>query len=253
MSLTLLGAGNAGGIGYSPLTGLTGVIGWWDTKVTASLTLSGSNATAIADQSGLGNAITNGGTGNVITYSATGFNTSYPGMNSNGGTSFLESPVANFPMGTGNTLTSWYVGTMLTGSTTGFGRVMSYTHGGVGDNTNAGSWGVFASTTTETQFFRNNQFASKTGISASPAGHRCIYTINSSGLMTVYVDGVASATTATSTGNWISSGVLGLFRQAQHNQDCGYLTIAEAGIATGFANSTDVANLDTYLKNKWGL
>ncbi len=252
MSLTLLGAGNAGGSGYSPLTALTGVIGWWDTSVTASITLSGSNVTALADQSGVGNNLGNGGLGRTLPYSATGFNTSYPGIVATGGNGFLETPGA-FAMGTGNTLTCWYVGTTLTGSSSTRGRILSYTHGGNLDWDAATRWCVTHNGTTTGVFFTRNGASSTTvTTTASPAGHRFIFTVNSSGVITSYCDGTPVATT-TSGGNWASTGTFDLFRMASHDQDFSYMTIAEAGVATGFTNSTDVGLLDTYLKNKWGL
>jgi hypothetical protein len=124
MSLPLLGAGSArvggGGGGY----GLTGLIGWWDASVTASLTLSGSNISSAADQSGTGNDLTSSGTGgSPPTYNATGFNSSHPTMTfSSAGTYLVKS---GFAFGTGNTLTVAFVG-QFTSSSSSYGRIASY-------------------------------------------------------------------------------------------------------------------------------
>jgi hypothetical protein len=242
----------AGGGPFTPAS-LTGLIGWWDTSITASLTLSGSNVTAFADQSGGSNTLANGGLGRTLPYSATAFNTSFPGIKPVSGNGFLETSSA-FPMGTGNTLTAWYVGTTATGGSTAGGRTLSYAAPGAFDFDNANSWTISnaSSLTTNTSVSRNGLNVTVGSLAASPAGHRFIYTINSSGVMTAYVDGVASSTT-TSPGNWIAAGHFDLFRQAAHDSDFWYGTLAEAGVATGFSSPAVVAQLDTYLKNKWGL
>jgi len=231
---------------------LTGLVGWWDTSVTSSLTLSGTNVTAFASQTGISNTTLSNY--NNVPYSATAFNTSYPGLNYvNGNAGTLE--VASFPMGTGNTLTAFYVGTMASAASSAAGRVMSYAKNiSSNDFDNAGSWTVSNGTplTTSVLLTRNSLNTQLAGISASPAGHRVIVTIDSSGVMTVYVDGVASST-ATSSGNWVSGGYFDLGRQARTASDYWYGVIAEAGVATGFTNATGVAGLDAYLKAKWGL
>jgi len=71
--------------------------------------------------------------------------------------------------------------------------------------------------------------------------------------MTAYVDGVAT------TGNTLNAafGATGDFWLGQASPNHGnaewHSVISEAGISPNFTNSTDVASLDTYLKNKWGL
>jgi hypothetical protein len=82
--------------------------------------------------------------------------------------------------------------------------------------------------------------------------HRVIATINSSGVMTIYVDGVAT-TGNTLNAAFVSGGVLAFGLAAFATTSPWDGPMSEFGVATGFTNSTDVASLDTYLKNKWGL
>ncbi len=249
MALALLGAGSS----IAPIvplapTGLTGGLGWWDTSVTASITLSGSNVTALADQIGSNHLANN----STVPYSATAFNTSYPGFTlPNSGSSYMFK--VGLAMGTGNTLTAWYVGTTAQNADSTSGRTLSYAAPANQDYNNAGSWTVANSTSFNNTFLtRNNISAGISGLAGYAAGHRFIYTINSSGVITVYVDGVAS-TTATSSGNWVSGGNFCIGTHSNVGSDHWYGIVAEAGIATGFTSSTDVARLDLYLKNKWGL
>ena len=214
-----------------------GLIGWWDSSVTASLTLTGANVEGMVDQSGAGNHM---GPGAITrpTYSATGFNTTKPGIlfNNTTGTGLVTAD--GFPMGTGNTLTMWYVGTMPTSG--GTGRAVAYPKPGSNDWNNIGSWGVGGGGTNV--FIIRNSVQVTTTASASPAGHRFIATVNGSGLMTFYVDGVAAAT-GTAAGNWVSAGKVGLgFQPSPSITDFWGGTIAEAGIATGFSDATAVAN-----------
>ncbi len=246
------GSSGGGGGGFSSPLNLTGLIGWWDMSVSASITLSGSNITALADQSGAGMNLTNTGPGNV-SYEATGFNSSYPTIHLNNIT-LSALGTTSFPMGTGNTLTAFYVGTCTEGATSAAGRSMSYSQVGVQDASFAVAWCVnnASSLTTNTFISRNSLTAGISSLSAPPAGHRFIYTIDSGGVMTAYVDGVASSTT-TSAGNWTTGGNFALGRQAGLTNDYSELKISESGVATGFTDATTVALLDTYLKNKWGL
>jgi hypothetical protein len=232
-----------------PPPGVTGLIGWWDAKATSSLTLSGSNITAVADRSGAGNNLTTV-TGSP-TYSATGFNTTKPAIVFTSANHYgLEK--TGFAIGTGNTLTVWYVGTFSDGSTN-VARMISYAAnpaGGSYDWNNAGSFivGLPGSLTTQIQFFRNSTGVAYTGTAGN---HRVICTVNA-GAIVVYVDGVSVAT-GTITGNWASGGTLRLGMEASGNSSWWGGPLAEAGIATGFSDATAVGRLDTYLKNKWGL
>lgn len=229
---------------------LTGLIHWTDMSVSGNITLSGSNITAIADRSGTGTNLINSGT---VPYEATGFNGSYPCIHINGATLAILYAPGLLPMGTGNTLTVFYVGTCAEGSTSAGGRVLSYSTGG-NDFNSAAHWMVSnsASLTTNCYITRNNLSSGAAGLTTYPAPYRFIFTIDSSGIVTAYVNGVAQ-TTATSTGNWVSGGNFVIGRQAFLVQDYWAGKIAECGVATGFTSSTDVARLDTYLKNKWGL
>jgi hypothetical protein len=81
-------ASGSGGGGSGP-PGVTGLIGVWDASVTASLSLSGTDILAVADQSGAGNHLTwPGGASTKAVYNATGFNTSYPTIDFSGATAF---------------------------------------------------------------------------------------------------------------------------------------------------------------------
>jgi hypothetical protein len=89
---------------------VSGLIGWWDCRVAASLTLSGSNVVSVADLSGGGQTIAAVGSANS-TYSATGFDGgTKPGIEFSGNAA-LET-ASGFPMGTGNTMTAWFIGTL---------------------------------------------------------------------------------------------------------------------------------------------
>lgn len=212
---------------------------------------------AITDQSGSGNTLTWIGsptqTSQSPTYVTT-FNSSFPAMNfvSANSTALAKT---SFPMGTGNTLTAWYVGTLVNvaGSTTS-ARTMSYAKPASHDFDNAGSWtiSVGGGATTSTFISRNNLSTNLAGLAAYPTAHRVITTINSSGVMTIYVDGVASSTT-TSAGSWVSAGTFALGYQAANNVDYWNGLVAEAGVATSFSDSTAVAQLDAYLRSKWGI
>jgi hypothetical protein len=230
-------------VNFSPAV-LSGLAGWWDTSVTASLSLTGSSVNSITDQSGGGQTMNWANA--KPTYNATGFNTTKPGMlfNSGSGTGLVTA--SGFPMGTGTTLTMWYVGTMPTSG--GTGRACSYNAPGQFDWNNTGSWGMGGNPTT--CFLIRNSTQSQFTASASPAGHRFIATVTSGGVMTVYVDGVAN-TPATSSGNWVSAGTVSFGTQGGTDFWSG--TISEAGVATSYSDASVVAALDTFLKNKWGL
>jgi len=251
--LTLLGSGGGAVGGGAPPTILTGLIGWWDASVFASMTISSAPAIdAIADQSGGGHTMNWAGFAKP-TYAATGFNTTKPAMVFNNSHAFTAT---SFPMGTGNTLTAWYVGTMCNpaAGSNSDARALDYIASGGNDWDNDGSWAAYRNgTSSQIATFLRNLVAASTAatVTAYPAPHRFIYTINSSGLMTIYVDGVSMAT-ATKSGNWVSGGVL------QIGKATGFANfwngpIAEVGVATGYSDATTVAALDTYLKNKWGL
>jgi hypothetical protein len=248
----LLAVGGGSAAAFTPPT-LTGLIGWWDASVTASLSLSGSTVTAIADQSGAGNDLTGVST---PTYNATSFN-SRPGIEytSTEGDGLVKSSLA---MGTGNTLTLFAACLMndpAVGGLGQFARLFSYTKsGGTNDFDNAGSFAVNRdNTNANVQFTRNGVSAATRAMSyASP--HRLIVTVKSDGTWDVYVDGVVTSSSQTAA-NWVSPGYFGLGISQNNsgifNQFGG--KFGEAGLATGWHDATTVASLDTYLKNKWGL
>lgn len=227
---------------------LTGLIGWWDASVTASLTLSGTDILNVADQSGGSNGLTWTGFAKPI-YNATGFN-SKPAFTFNGS---LANAFTNtsFPLGTGNTLTCWYVGNLTSATAYTDAGIISYTGAGqAADWQNLGSFVVSrpGSSATNQQITRNVVIANVP--CSANANHRVIATINSSGVMTMYIDGVAQ-TPNTCSGNWTSPGTLNIGR----SQGAAYWSgpVGEIGIATDYSDATTVAQLDIYLKNKWGL
>ena len=229
---------------------LTGLIGWWDASITASMTLSGTDILAIADQSSGGNALSWTGFGKPV-YAATGFN-SKPAMTFNGigiGNAFTNTA---FPLGTGNTLTCWYAGNCTSANAQSDCGIISYTGAGqTQDYNNLNSFVLYRPGVSTTQVGFTRQSDMKVACTAN-ANHRVIVTINSSGLMTFYIDGIAMTPTATASGNWTSPGILNIGR-AKASASYWAGPVGEFGIATGYSNATTVGQLDTYLKTKWGL
>jgi hypothetical protein len=234
---------------------LSGLVGWWDASISASINKTGSNINSIADQSGGGHTMSWTGFGQP-TYSATGFNTTFPAFRVDAVHVGSALQATSYPMGTGNTLTFWYVGKNDAANSNTSGRAISYMGPGETDDyNNAHSWaininkGISNNTMTIT---RNTGVVGSTNTTVSnAANHRVIGTINSSGVQTIYVDGV-SATLSTASGNWTNAGILAIGRDAA---DGNYFAcdFAEVGVATGFHSSTTIGQLDTYLKTKWGL
>jgi hypothetical protein len=222
---------------------VTGLIGWWDAAVTASLTLSGSNVLAIADLSGAGTNLANSTGLSRATYNATGFN-SRPSMMFNG--SFVNSTA--FPMGTGNTLTVFAAAQIETFSGS-FARLFHYASPGNTDDNSAQSWCIARSPgTPQVRLFRNGTQSISTTMSYSTP-RRIIGTVSSSGVITIYIDGVA-ATSATLGGNWATGGNFAL---GTDGSDSWGGAIAVSGVATGYSDATAVAALDTWLRNQVGL
>jgi hypothetical protein len=239
-------ASGGGGGGFSPLTGLTGLIGWWDASVYASLSLSGSNITAVADQSSAGNTIT--ASAGWPVYSATGFNSKPAMLFAATGNSLQR---AAFAFGTGNALTIFCVGE-FTSSSSSYGRILSYC--AAGDANDAASNASFLlsreSTTTDAVLYRNGNIAH--AVAGYSTNRRIIATISSSGVMTIYIDGVAT-TGATLNAAFGATGLLALGGVTGGSVSPMDGAIAEMGVATGYTSATNVASLDSYLKAKWGL
>ncbi len=231
-------------------TSLTNLIGWYDANVFASLTLSGSNCTAIADQSGFGSGVALGSFGGTVTYSATSFN-GKPGLTfSSGNSAVLEGHP--FPMGTGSTMTAWAV-CKMTGASTSSGRILSYAKTiSSEDFDNIGSFAVGSGSTPNNVDFNRNNVHSTNGTLAASTNYRFIFTVDSSGNMTTFVNGVP-ATSGVSNGAWGDGGYFDLGRQAARADNFWFGTLAEAGVARGFSDYATVLGLDLYLKNKWGL
>ncbi len=238
------GAIDGGGGSLAP-SGLTGLIGWWDASVFASLSLTGSNITAVADQSGAGNTII---TYNASpTYSATGFN-SKPAMVF---TSSAALKKASFAFGTGSTLTAFFVGT-YNNSTGAFGRAISYFAGGSNDADNNTSFLVARDNSNNNVTLYRNANTAIRATGTPPTNFRCIATVDSSGVMKMYINGV-STTGSTLNTAFGASGPLAIGMAAYAVTSWWEGAMGEVGLATGFTNSTDVGRLDTYLQSKWGL
>jgi len=238
--------------GY-PYPPISDIIGWWDASCPDTLDLGplGINypVRGIADSIGNGNDMVKFNASYPF-YNTTLFNTTYPGV------LFTATDLGclycpNFPLGTGNTLTAWYVGTFSGPASGGFGRTLSYNMGA-----SPGGFEVMSAFSNNTvTFYRGNFPAgliSTTG-AIYPAGHRFIFTVSALGIMTIYIDGVASATVMVA-GNWISNGTL-LFGGEAGASSGGFWTglAGEWGISTAFADASGVAALDAYLATKWGL
>jgi hypothetical protein len=230
---------------------LSGVITWLDASVTASLNLTGSTVNSITDQSS--NAYVFGVNGAIAkpTYSATGFNTSFPSLLFAGspGQSLAKS---SYGMGTGNTITTWAVMRRTSGGDND-ARLWSYTAAAAShDYDNAGSWLLdTVNSSPQSYMFRNLQKSIGTIVIGN--NYRIIGTINASGVITTYINGVAQST-QTASGNWVSAGILAIGDTSIAGDPSRFDgAIAEAGVATGFSNAATVSQLDLYLKNKWGL
>ena len=233
----------------TPDTILTGLIGWWDASVTASLTLAGAAITNVADQSGTGHHLGDGTSTNKPQYSATGLN-SLPTMTFSGSQAISSS--AAFSMGTGNTLTVFIVG-ILTTAAQNYARALSYLGpGGFHDYDNAASW-VWSRDASNAgiQYNHNGGYTSVASVSYSTP-FRAILTISSGGAETIYINGVSAATGTSGAGNFASPGELFLGISKWDGAYWGG-AFSEVGIATGYSDATAVAALDLYLKNKWGL
>jgi hypothetical protein len=260
MSLPLLGSGSGhgsggGGGGGGGLPPVTGLLGWWDASVTASMTLASASVINMADQSGNGNHL---GDGSAVTHSKPQYDAA--GFNSRGALVFSAAAcqiksTSAFPMGTGNTLTYWVVGTMLT-ATQNFGRAISYTASGAShDYDNDGSWLLSRNgTSNSVDFIRNSSSGGQQTASISLAtNYRLICTVDSGGAMKVYVNNSANSGT-TRSGNWVSNGEVSLGMGAQAADSNAWDgAIAEAGVATGYSDATAVAALDSFLQARWGL
>lgn len=242
------------------LPGVSGLIGWWDTSLTASLNLTGATVNSIADRSGYGQTMV----GNTHdfgspTYSATGFNTSYPGILIDTAVGSALETALGFPMGTGNTLTFFFVGTNMGATANSDARYLSYCedNSGTKDATSDGSWcyTMVGATRTDTNFRRNAGVHSPTTVAITNANHVVIVTVDATGAVTVYIDGVANSAQTGNSGNWVNGGALAVGNESFHfnSSHYGTLTASEWGVATGFSDATGVATLYSALKTKWGL
>ncbi|WGS18938.1 MULTISPECIES: hypothetical protein [unclassified Bradyrhizobium] len=245
-------------IPLTPIPELTGLIGWWDASIFDSMTLAVNGTDnailSIADQSGHGNNLGDPGSG-TPSYSATGFNGSHPAMVFSGnGQQALRK--ASFVFGGGSTLTVFAAASFETGFFMDqSGRLISYTATGQShDDQNVGSFALARDAQTSNALFVRNSLQTPSTSVGYGTPRRVIATVKADGTMTIYVDGVASAT-VTSAGTFAATGdlVVGGSRDASIFGHYFHGAIAEIGIATGYHDAATVALLDSYLKSKWGM
>jgi hypothetical protein len=248
------GRGAGGGGGITPILpdSLAGVIGWWDSSVFASMHLTGSGVDYILDQSG--GSQTMNAVNDYSNYSATGFN-GKPGITTNIALFSAFETASAFPMGTGNTLTAWFVGTNAGASSDSSARYLSYGDFGISDDTSVGKWCINVNGTNQNliDVSRNSGVVTPVDVTISTGNRIVIVTIDSSGVITMYLDGVAN-TLQTVSGNWVSAGKLALGRKATTNTRVFIsATFAEWGVSTALHTPTQCAGLYAGLKTKWGL
>ena len=88
-------------------------------------------------------------------------------------------------MGTGSTLTFFFVSTAGNATSSASGRILSYIGAGQSlDYNNAGSWTIHRLNSTTLQFFRAGSVICNFPVTADPAIHRIIATVNPSGVLT---------------------------------------------------------------------
>lgn len=242
-------SGTGGGSTPSAPAGVSGLVGWWDASVFASLTFSGSTVLTAADQSGGGNTMGQYSGSNRPTYDATGFN-SRPTFVFAGASTQVLGTVSAFPIGNGAELTAWFVGTM-DASCVSFGRPVSYNDPSVGSQDH-NSIACFCinriSTNSEIAFTRIVD--TNHPVFSLNTNYRVIVTVKSDGSIVLYINGVSSGT-ATQSGSWATGGTARIGSSTVGNFWGG--KIAEAGIANVYSDATNVALLDSYLQTKWGL
>lgn len=228
---------------------ITNVVGWWDAQVAASLSLSGSNITGWADQSGHGSNLSVLSGSNSPTYNATGLNSKPTAAFSKSGTTGL---ICNaFPLGTGNTLTFWAVCTFTT-NTDANGRIISYTAvGQTHDYNNAASFDCERKGLNAPLQMNHNNVGMGFAADFPTTACRLIGTIDSGGVMRYYVNASLQITSASSTGNWTNLGALcmGVGKLDTQYWDG---NISEMGVSTNYSDATMVSAIDTALASKWG-
>ncbi len=224
-----------------PTPPVSGLIGWWDASQFSSLAITTGNIITATDLSGHGNDVTSPA---GPPYLSTGFN-GLPAFGWNGASALLKT---SFAFGIGNTLTAFFA-IQMDPATASFGRAMSYFAGGSNDADNNASFLIGRNAGSNAWvLYRNASTASSANLAAGP--HTLIVTVDSSGVMTNYVDGV-SAVGNTLNAAFGASGTLALGIAAFTSTSQWNGPMGEAGISTAFTNSTDVATLQAYLKNKW--
>lgn len=236
---------------------LTGLLGWWDVSVTASLNLTGPTVNSIADQSGNGNTMTGGLHAFASpSYSATGYNTTFPGILITTGVGSAMETALGFAMGTGTTLTWFVVTTAPSASANNSGRYLSYAASGLHDFNNAGSWTWSRNgSSLSSGLFSRNSVAVTPFTFTQPGNHVFAGTVDSSGNITVYTDCTQNFAAVASPGNWVSGGTFAIGNEAGQFGSGFYntATFAEWGLATGLATPAQMGQMINGLRTKWGL
>lgn len=216
-----------------------------DASLLSSVTIGGGNAvTAWADATGNGVILDDSSGGGTPVYSATGGANSKPTLTFSSGARLTKS---SFAMGTSNELTVAWVGSM-NAATDAYGMPIVYTGGG--NHANTGAW-YFSRESTNAQFRFNRNASALNASMVYDTTYRVIMTIDSSGSMTLYVNGVAT-TGATAAGNWISGAALTLGELLTNPGLRRFVgTCSFVGVSDVFRNSTGVATLDAILQAKW--
>ncbi len=240
------------GLDLPPPPPLGGLIGWWDASVYSSMVIGGGGVvTSIADLSGHGNHLSSGG---GPQYSATAFN-GLPGLYFPT-TSTTGLTRSSYALGTTNTLMCFAAVLIYNtaGVEAGYGRIISYTAPGEAhDADNLGGFALYRN-----GFTSNVGFFRVVGPSVQSTGYtprRVIATVASDGTLSLYVDGNLTSTAATAA-NFVPGGDMFLGFSLHDSTVLGGEfdgVIAEAGVANTFYDAAAVADLDTYLKDKWGL
>lgn len=231
----------------------------WDASNTPTIIITGgvADVLTVIDGTGNGNDLQKVGSSNHPQYHLSGLGPSSKPYILLTATDLCALECSPFPMGTGNELTWWYVGTNVSPTSQGFARPFSYAVPPSHDDFNdVGTWScnnkIAPVDASIWNWTRNNQNIQATGLGVFPDVHIWIGTINSVGLMTLYVDGV-SAGTNTQAGNWITGGAVGVGRNGFGNFNYATIRFGELTISTTFSNATLVGQINTALKSKWGL
>lgn len=219
-------------------------------KADAGLTLSGSNVTTWADQSGNGCDLTAGSVGGQITYSATGFN-SLPTVNFVAN-AYLLSSVGAMTLSTA--LGSFFmVGQMLTG-TPSSGRAMSFAKNGASSDWNTAGCGALLLRSGSSNAIECDASGAALFTQAiSLATNYRLGSIFDGAHVTPYVNNSAGTPGAYTT-SFGGAGrfAMGLDAAVAANENW-VGPISEVVVTDTALSPTDRSNLDAYFQSRWGL